>query len=55
MMLFVRSSRADTKFDTTVGHIEDIIMGEYMHFAHVILPLRTIMLLRDVNEAMLED
>lgn len=26
--LFTRSSRADKKFDTTVGHIEDIIMGK---------------------------
>ena len=26
--LFIRSSRADKKFDTTVGHIEDIIMGK---------------------------
>lgn len=27
-LLYIRSSRADTKFDTTVGHIEDIIMGK---------------------------
>ncbi|XP_015774030.1 PREDICTED: ADP-ribosylation factor-like protein 2-binding protein [Acropora digitifera] len=34
-----RSSRADTKFDTTVGHIEDIIMGEYFHDHNTILCL----------------
>lgn len=27
LLITVRSSRADKKFDTTVGHIEDIIMG----------------------------
>lgn len=27
LLVTVRSSRADKKFDTTVGHIEDIIMG----------------------------
>ena len=27
LLINVRSSRADKKFDTTVGHIEDIIMG----------------------------
>lgn len=26
--MFIRSSRADTKFDTTVGHIEEIIMED---------------------------
>ena len=28
VVIIIRSSRADTKFDTTVGHIEDIIMGK---------------------------
>ena len=27
LLITVRSSRADKKFDTTVGHIEDIIFG----------------------------
>ena len=29
LLITVRSSRADKKFDTTVGHIEDIIMGMF--------------------------
>ena len=29
-----RSSRADTRFDTTVGHIEDIIMGKHEACCH---------------------
>lgn len=28
LLITIRSSRADKKFDTTVGHIEDIIMGK---------------------------
>lgn len=37
-MIIFRSSDVDTKFDETIGHIEDIIMGKFIIFVGLLSP-----------------